>query len=162
FNLEFPLLAALLLFSPAPPLPPVHPAALSAYSALLMWHDVVERKKEVWFDTTVAELEAQFRSIKQRGLQPITLDRLAEPLEKELGGSRPYFAYPEGHYDARIARAVLKAGYRLGITEDWGAAERSPNLMMVHRYSMHRRARQAVEDVARAARGRLQAAPTGS
>lgn len=248
------ILALWMLLSPsraaAPELPRAHPAARSQYSALLMWHDVVERKKEVWFDTTVAELKEQFESIRRAKLQPIPLDRLAEHLEKgtavppgavvltfddnnlglyrfaypllrryrwpavffvhtdyvgkttgkphcswdqlreiersslvkvyphtashpadlrkvpesqlereltgvrrvmeqQLGGSRPYFAYPEGKYDERTARAVWKAGYRLGITEDWGAAERSPNLMMVHRYSMHRRARQAVSDVAR-------------
>ena len=33
-------------------------------------------------------------------------------MEEELGGKRVYFAYPEGHFDARIARAVWKAGYR--------------------------------------------------
>lgn len=237
------------------PLPTVSPAARKDYSALLMWHDVVPSKKLVWFDTTVKELEAQFASIKQHHLTPVTMDRLADHLErgspippgavvltfddnnlglyqhvfpllkryrwpaaffvhtdyvgkrtgkdhctweqlremeksglvqvcphtashpadlrtvsvkqmerelvqararteKELGGKRVYFAYPEGHYDERVARAVLKAGYRLAITEDWGSAESSRNLMMVHRYSMHRRAEQAVNDVARAMRRR--------
>ena len=234
-------------------LPPVHPKARGQFSSILMWHDVVARKKEVWFDTTVAELEGQFRSIKQRGLTPITLERLAahlesgspvprgavvltfddnnlglyrhvfpmlrryrwpavlfvhtdyvgvktgkdhctweqlremersglvrvqphtashppdlrkisekqlarelvyarQVMEKELGGQRAFFAYSEGHYDARVAGAVRKAGYRLGITEDWGAAQRSPNLMMVRRYSMHSRPRQAIDDTARAMR----------
>lgn len=238
-----------------PALPQAHPKTRGEYSAVLMWHDVVGKKKEVWFDTTVAELEHQFRSIKSRGLTPVTLDRLADHLEKgtpipkgavvltfddnnlglyqhlypmlkryrwpgvifahtdyvgvptgkphctwdqlremersglvkvyphtashpsdlrkisekqlqrelvharqvmekQLGGARPYFAYSEGHYDERVARAVAKAGYRLGITEDWGAAQRSSNLMMLRRYSMHKRARQAVEDVARAMRKR--------
>jgi len=238
----------------APPLPQVHPGARKDYSALLMWHDVVQQKKEVWFDTTVAELDAQFQSIKRRRLTPVTLDRLAEHLEKgspiapravvltfddnnlglyrhvypllqryrwpavffvhtdyvgkktgkdhctweqlremersglvkvyphtashppdlrripekqlqrelvtarqvmerELGGKRPYFAYSEGHYDEPVARAVWKSGYRLAITEDWGSAESSRNLMMVHRYSMHKRAEQAVRDVARGSVG---------
>jgi poly-beta-1,6-N-acetyl-D-glucosamine N-deacetylase len=216
-----------------------------------MWHDVVQKKKEVWFDTTVAELEEQFQSIKRHRLTPVTLDRLAAHLEKgepiprgavvltfddntlglyqhlypmlkryrwpavlfvhtdyvgkrtgkdhctwtqlremeqsglvkvyphtashpadmrklsdrqlqqelvpprqavakQLGGSRPYLTYSNGFYDERVARAAWKAGYRLGITEDWGAAQRSRNLLMVRRYSMHKRARQAVQDVARA------------
>lgn len=249
----------LLPLSAAPPkssaLPEVHPAARKDFSAILMWHDVVQDKKLVWFDTTVKELTEQFESIRRRKLTPITLDKLADHLErgtpvpkgsvvltfddnnlglyqyafpllkkyrwpavlfvhtfyvgkptgkehctweqlkemeasglvkayphtvthpadlraipekqlqkeltvgmasmeKHLGGKRPYFAYSEGHYDERVARAVLKAGYRLGITEDWGAAERSRNLMMVRRYSMHKRAKQAVEDVARAMGGR--------
>jgi biofilm PGA synthesis lipoprotein PgaB len=91
------------------------------------------------------------RKIDDRQLQRELVDA-RRLMERELGGSRPFFAYSEGHYDRRVAEAVAKAGYRLGITEDWGAAQRSSNLMMVHRYSMHRRARQAVEDVARAMR----------
>ncbi len=67
-------------------------------------------------------------------------------MEQQLGGERRFFAYPEGHFDERIARAVWQAGYRLGITEEWGAAQKSPNRMMIHRYSMHRRAAQAIRD----------------
>jgi len=235
----------------APPLPAVHAKARSHYSSVLMWHDVVPKTKEVWFDTTAAELEEQLQHIKRRGLTPVTLDRLADHLEtgasipkgavvltfddnttglyshlfpilkryrwpavlfvhtgyvgvktgkdhctweqlremersglvkayphtvthpadlrlmkdaalekemvqgrrsmeKHLGGPRRYFSYSNGFYDERVARAALKAGYRLAITEDWGAAQRSPNLMMVRRYSMHKRAKQAVEDTARA------------
>jgi peptidoglycan/xylan/chitin deacetylase (PgdA/CDA1 family) len=234
-------------------LAPVHPGAKGSYSAVLMWHDVVAKKKEVWFDTTVAEIEAQFRDIKKNGLTPVPLEVLGEHLEsgkaippgavvltfddnneglyrhlfpilkryrwpavffvhtdyvgkptskahctweqlremeqsglvkayphtashpadlrdlsdkqlvrelvtarqvmeKQLGGSRAYFAYSNGFYDERVAQAAAKAGYRLSITEDWGAAEHSRNLMMVRRYSMHKRAAQAVQDVARAMR----------
>lgn len=246
--------AQLLLGSPAKaqaPLPAVHPQARKSYSAVLMWHDVVEKWKEVWFDTTTRELEEQFRSIKRAGLTPVTLDQLADHLEKgapipkgavvltfddnnlglyrylypllkrfrwpavlfvhtdyvgkptskehctwaqlkemeksglvkvyphtashpadlrklsdkqlakemlaprvlmekQLGGSRAYVSYSNGFYDERVARAAAKAGYRLGITEDWGAAEQSRNLLMLRRYSMHKRADQAVRDVARA------------
>lgn len=235
----------------APPLPTVHLKAKRDYSAVLMWHDVVQKKKEVWFDTTVAELESQFQSIKRAGLQPVTLDALADHLErgapiakgavvltfddnnlglhrhlfpmlrryrwpavlfvhtayvgkptgkshcdweqlqemeasglvkvyphtvshpedmrklsdaqlrkelvqsrqsveKRLGGHRRHFSYSNGFYDDRVARAAAKAGYRLAITEDWGAAQQSRNLMMVRRYSMHKRADQAIRDVARA------------
>jgi peptidoglycan/xylan/chitin deacetylase (PgdA/CDA1 family) len=250
-----PVLALVLAPSAAAPeLPKVHPKARGSFSSLLMWHDVVPRKKEVWFDTTVAELEEQFRSIKRRRLTPVTLERLAEHLEtgapipprgvvltfddntlglyrhlfpmlkryrwpavifvhtdyvgkptgkehctwdqlremersglvkayphtashpqdmrrssdrqlqrelvharqvmeRELGGERRFFAYSNGFYDERTARAVWKAGYRLGITEDYGPAQRSPNLMMVRRYSMHKRARQAIEETARGALG---------
>lgn len=216
-----------------------------------MWHDVVPKDKEVWFDTTVSELDAQFQSIKRAGLTPVTLDTLAahlesgasipkgavvltfddnnlglyrhlypllkryrwpavlfvhtayvgkptgkphctweqlremeasglvkvyphtvshpadmrrltdaqlkkelvqsrQSVEKHLGGSRRYFSYSNGFYDDRVAAAAANAGYRLAITEDWGAAQRSRNLMMLRRYSMHKRAEQAVRDVARA------------
>jgi len=237
----------------ASPLPKVHPKARGSYSALLMWHDVVARKKEVWFDTTVAELESQLKSIRTAGLTPVTMEVLAEHLEKgapivpgavvltfddnnlglythlwpmlkryrwpaaffvhtdyvgkptskahctwdqlgemerdglvrcyphtashpadmrdltdgqlrhelaasrqavekHLGGNRPFFCYSNGFYNERVARATARAGYRLAVTEDWGAAEASANLMMVRRYSMHKRAAQAVRDVARAMR----------
>ncbi len=237
--------------APAAPLPPVHPGARRSFTGILMWHDVVPRDKLVWFDTTIAELKEQFESIRKRGLTPITLEALADHLEKgspappgavvltfddnnlglyrhlyplarqyrwpvalfvhtdyvgvrtgkdhctwdqlremeksgfvrvyphtashppdlrkvsaeklkvelekplqfirrELGEHRPFFAYSEGHYNERVARAVLAAGYRLAITEDHGPAERSANLMMVNRYSMHGRAKQAIAEVAAA------------
>jgi len=246
--------AFLLSASAAPsqsPLPAVNPQAKKSYSAVLMWHDVVAKRKEVWFDTTTAELEGQFRAMKQAGLTPVTLDQLADHLEKgapiakgavvltfddnnvglyrylwpllkryrwpamlfvhtdyvgkptskehctwaqlkemeqsgfvkvyphtashpadlrklsdkqlakemlaprllmekQLGGSRSHVSYSNGFYDERVARAAAQAGYRLGITEDWGAAEQSRNLLMVRRYSMHKRADQAIRDVARA------------
>lgn len=233
------------------PLPAVHPQAKKSYSAVLMWHDVVAKRKEVWFDTTTAELEGQFRAMKQAGLTPVTLDHLADHLEKgtpiargavvltfddnnvglyrylwpllkryrwpavlfvhtdyvgkptskehctwaqlkemeqsglvkvyphtashpadlrklsdkqlakemlaprllmekQLGGSRAHVSYSNGFYNERVAQAAAKAGYRLGITEDWGAAENSRNLLMLRRYSMHKRADQAIRDVARA------------
>ena len=43
---------------------------------MLMWHDVVPGKKEVWFDTTVAELKAQFAAIRSRRCNVISLDTL--------------------------------------------------------------------------------------
>lgn len=238
---------------PTPALPPIHAAARNTFTAVLMWHDVVARRREVWFDIPLADLEEQFEEIRRRGLVPVTLESLARHLERgtplptgsvaltfddntlglyrylfpllkrrrwpaalfvhtdyvgrttgkahctwdqlremersglvrvyphtashpadlrrlseaalerelagarrvmerELGGRRDLFAYSNGFYDERVARAVHRAGYRLAITEDRGAAQRSPNRMMVRRYSMHRRARQALDDTARARR----------
>ncbi len=256
-NLRLPLAAlALLLLTPSAaqaPLTPLHAKSHRSFSSILMWHDVVEKRKDVWFDTTVAELRHQFAEIKRRGLKPVTLETLAdhladgkaippkavvltfddntlglyrhlfpllkeyrwpaalfvhtdyvgvktgkehctweqlqamersglvrcyphtashpadmrdlkdvplaheltEPLariERRMGEKRPYLSYSNGFYNERVARAAQKAGYRLAITEDWGAAQRSPNLMMVRRYSMHKRADQAIRDTARGGR----------
>ena len=219
--------------------------ASSSFTAVMMWHDVVPSHKEVWFDTTAAEIERQFAAIKRSHETPITLEALADHLEKgaavpphavvltfddnnlglyrnlfpvlkryhwpatffvhtdfvgkptgkehctwdqlremeksglvkvyphtcshpadmrkindrqlqhevvdsrkaiekQLGGIRPFFCYSNGFYDDRVAHATFRAGYRLAITEDHGPAERSPNLMMVRRYSMHRRADEAI------------------
>lgn len=236
-------------------LPKVHPNARRDYVAVLMWHDVVPSTKEVWFDTTVAELKSQLAAIHSRHCNVISLDTLykhlsqgtpvpprpvvltfddnnvglyenAFPLlkqyhypatffvhtnyigvttskahcdwkmlmemqksglvtiqghscshpadmrklpqsevDKELIDSkaliekhtgRPViaFAYTEGHYDDALARSVARDGYKLAFTEDWGSAGASSNLMLVHRYSIHKRFSQSLNDLCAAWRGR--------
>lgn len=237
----------------ASPLPPIHPKARRPYVAILMWHDVVPGKKQVWFDTTVKELTAQFQEIQRRHFNVVDLPtlyrHLAEgthlpprplvltfddnnrglyeyafpllkrfhfpaalfvhtdyvgvrtvkehctwaqlremqasglvnvesltrshpadlrklpdatvqrefsgskaTLEKQLGRPVLACAYPEGHYDERVARIAYACGYKMGVMEDWGNAGASQSLLLVHRYSIHVRFRQALNDVARAAR----------
>lgn len=234
----------------APALPPIHPKARQPYVAILMWHDVVPGKKQVWFDTTVQELTAQFQEFQRRkfhivdlptlylhlaegtplpprslvltfddnnrglydyafpllkrfhypatlfvhtdyvgvrtvkehntwaqlremqasGLvtigsltrsHPADLRKLPDAtvqrefsgskakLEKQLGHTVFACAYPEGHYDTRVARIAYACGYKMGVMEDWGNAGASQSLMLVHRYSTHVRYRQALNDVAR-------------
>lgn len=232
-------------------LPAVNPRAKQSYVDVLMWHDVVASKKEVWFDTTVSELKGQLEAIRRRHCHVITLEALykhlsegtpvpsrpvvltfddnygglytyAFPLLKrygypatffahtdfvgvvtvkphctwdqlremeqsglisvqsqtrthpadirtltdaqlnaELSGSkavlekqlgRPIYAlsYPEGKYDLRCAHAAARNGYKIAVMEDWGSAGDSVNLLMVHRYSIHRRFAQALRDLERA------------
>lgn len=71
-------------------------------------------------------------------------------IQKRLGKPVYAFVYPEDNYDERAARLVRKAGYQLAFTEDWGNAGASPNLMMIHRYSILKRFAQALGDVKRA------------
>ncbi len=73
-------------------------------------------------------------------------------IEKHLGRSVYAFVYPEDRYDARVARDVAANGYKIAFTEDWGNACASPNLMMVHRYSILKRFAQALDDLDRAYR----------
>lgn len=237
------------------PLPQVNAKARRDYVDVLMWHDVVPSRKEVWFDTTVAELKSQFAEIKRLKCSVISLDTLyrhlksgdpvpprpvvltfddnnrglyqfafpllkqyhypatlfvhtnyigvttskphcdwkmlmemqgsglisiqghscshpadmrllpAAEIDKELIDSkgliekhtgRPViaFAYTEGHFDDALARAVARDGYKLAFTEDWGSAGASRNLLMVHRYSIHKRFQQALSDLTAAWRGR--------
>ncbi len=237
------------------PLPPVNSKARHDYVAVLMWHDVVADRKEVWFDTTVAELRSQFAEIKRLRCNVVSLDALyrhlddgdalpprpmvltfddnnrglyerAYPLLKEyhfpatlfvhtnyigVTTSKPHcdwrmlmemqnsglvtiqghscshpadmrllppaevdkelidskalierhtgrpvvaFAYTEGHYDDALAHAVARDGYKLAFTEDWGNAGASRNLLMIHRYSIHKRFSQALNDLIGAWRGR--------
>lgn len=234
-------------------LPPIHLKARSTYSAILMWHDVVPGKKDVWFDVTEQELKSQFAEIERRHFNVISLEKLYnhlttgsplpprplvltfddttegiyryafpllkkhrypatlfihtdyvgvttvkehctwdqlqemqtsrlvsiqshtrthpadlrelsdDKLRKELLGSkeiiekrigRPVFAfaYTEGNHDARVRRAVVDAGYKIAIDESWGSAGASKDLAQVHRYSIHRRWKQALDDVERAYR----------
>jgi peptidoglycan/xylan/chitin deacetylase (PgdA/CDA1 family) len=66
-------------------------------------------------------------------------------LETQLGHEVPYIAYPNGKYDARVAKAAFDAGYRLGFTEAQKPAERAPNLFMIPRY-VHTKYREAWRD----------------
>lgn len=241
-------------FHPQPSqLPAIHPKARSTYSAILMWHDVVPGKKDVWFDVTTRELADQFAEIKRRKFNVVSLDdlykhlttgwalpprplvltfddtteglyRYAFPLlkqyrypavlfihsdyvgvttvkehctweqlkemqesglisiqshtrthpadlrklsdaqlRKELWESRQIiekkmdkpvyaFAYTEGNHDAHVRKAVAEAGYKIAIDEAWGSAGASKDLAQVHRYSIHKRWKQALDDVERAYR----------
>lgn len=233
-------------------MPPIS-ARAKGYTAVLMWHDIVPGKKDVWFDVTVSEFRRQLQQIKKRGFHVISLVQLqkhleegvpvppmslvltfddnteglyryAYPILREFGYPATYYvhtsyvgvttckehctwgqlaemvrsglisvqshtcthppnlralsdaslmrelteskarierrlgqpvfalAYTEGNYDRRVQEAVLRAGYRNAVGEDWGSAESSPNLLAVHRYSVHRRFEQALDDVERAAR----------
>jgi biofilm PGA synthesis lipoprotein PgaB len=58
----------------------LHPTASLSYVPAIMYHDVVAGRKQVWFDTTVAELRQHFEAIKQAGLTPIHIDQLYKHL----------------------------------------------------------------------------------
>ena len=233
------------------PLPQVNAKVRGQYVVVLMWHDVVESKKEIWFDTTVAELKAQLAAIKRRNCHVITMETLIQSLtqgtplpsrpvvltfddnnqglydnafpllkqyhypatffvhtnfvgvptskahcdwptlvkmqqsglvrveghtcshpadmrllpdsenrkelsdskaliEKHMGKPCTAFAYPEGHFDDHVAHLAAEAGYKVAFTENWGSATASPNLFLVHRYSIHKRFAQALSDLAAA------------
>jgi len=66
---------------PLTPLPVVHSAARArardgAPTVLLVWHDLVANKKQVWFDTTVREFDAQLDRLARAGAHPVSLDAL--------------------------------------------------------------------------------------
>src|SRR5437016_2167284 len=58
----------------------IHSKARSTYSAILMWHDVVPGKKDVWFDVTKRELAEQFAEIKRRKFNVVPLGELYKHL----------------------------------------------------------------------------------
>jgi hypothetical protein len=71
-----------------------------------------------------------------------------------LGHDVAYLTYPSGKWDRRVALAAMAAGYRMALTEDYGAAESSPHLLGIHRYSTHRRFEEALRSVAHSAASR--------
>lgn len=68
-------------------------------------------------------------------------------MEEELGRTARFVTYPSGKWDKRVALAAQEAGYRLGLTEDNGFAERSPHLLGLKRFSTHKRFAEAVRAV---------------
>jgi peptidoglycan/xylan/chitin deacetylase (PgdA/CDA1 family) len=73
-------------------------------------------------------------------------------MEETLGHTVPYVTYPSGKWDARVARAAQTAGYQMALTEDHGASEKSPHLLGVQRWTIHKRFDQALAAIARAAK----------
>ncbi len=57
------------------PLPEINDEARKAKVPVVMYHDILP-KKEVFFDVTPEELEADFKLIKSKGVTPISLDQL--------------------------------------------------------------------------------------
>jgi len=60
--------------------PRIHPQARLARIPIVMYHDVLP-EKQVFFDITPAELEADFQRIRSQGLTPISLDQLVQHLQ---------------------------------------------------------------------------------
>lgn len=67
--------------------------------------------------------------------------------EEFLGRTARFLTYPSGKWDARVAIAARNAGYRLALTEDHGAAETSPHLLGIRRWSSHKRFAEAVRAI---------------
>jgi peptidoglycan/xylan/chitin deacetylase (PgdA/CDA1 family) len=61
------------------PLPQVSPQGRAPNVAVLEWHDVLP-EKAVWFDTTTAEIAAQFDEIARRGFHVVSLAALRDHL----------------------------------------------------------------------------------
>jgi poly-beta-1,6-N-acetyl-D-glucosamine N-deacetylase len=65
------------------PWPEIHERAKAARVPVIMYHDVLS-EKEVFFDITPEQLEADFQLIRDSGLTPISLDQLVMHLRTGL------------------------------------------------------------------------------
>jgi poly-beta-1,6-N-acetyl-D-glucosamine N-deacetylase len=138
------------------------PFAVSAHTAYVG----VRTGKE---HNTYAMLQAMERMgatiVSQTHTHPPDLTRLSDAaLQKEmveskrrmeagLGHPVRFLTYPAGKWNRRVAQAAQAAGYLLGLTEDRGAAEKSPHLLALNRYSTHRRYSEALQTIARSHKG---------
>ncbi len=73
------------------------------------------------------------------------LARSKETLEKKLGRSVTFLAYPNGKSDALTRDFARKIGYTMAFTTQNGLAEESPDILAVNRY-VHTRLTKAWED----------------
>lgn len=58
----------------------IAPAARLPRVPVIMYHDIVEGREQVWFDTPVAEFREQLEKIRESGTTPITIQQLYEHL----------------------------------------------------------------------------------
>lgn len=135
FNASLSLLTETVLpelkaYLSAVPAPNIHPRARLAKVPVMMYHDVL-LKKEVFFDLTPEEFEADLERIKQSGLTPVSLDHLVNHLKTGIplppkpivltfddGYSGHYqYVYPllkKYGYPATFAIYTSKVGKKLG------------------------------------------------
>ena len=230
-------------------LPPIHlQARRTPRTLFLVWHDIVQSDKLVWFDTTIAEFVAQLTALEKAKALPVALPEIERwltrgekpppersvvlcfddntqgifdfafpelrkrgwpfvvsahtafvgvltgkahadwaelkamaqggatlasqthshppdlrlfsdtklakeftlsraSMAKHLGSPPRYVTYPSGKWDSRVAQAAQAAGYTLGLTEDFGLAEKSPHCLGINRYSTHRRWAEALRAI---------------
>jgi len=62
-------------------LPQVAPAGKTPYVAVIVWHDIVAGRKEVWFDTPLDTFRTQLEAIQRGGFHVIPLLTLRDHLE---------------------------------------------------------------------------------
>ncbi|CCW34147.1 predicted xylanase/chitin deacetylase [Chthonomonas calidirosea] len=63
-------------------LPKPVPGAAKQFAAVLVWHDIVPKTKQVWFDTTLSTFRRQLELIHRGGFHVITLRQLYDHLTK--------------------------------------------------------------------------------
>ncbi|CEK14466.1 predicted xylanase/chitin deacetylase [Chthonomonas calidirosea] len=75
FQKKTPLLSEAMLPKPVP-------GAAKQFAAVLVWHDIVPKTKQVWFDTTLSTFRRQLELIHRGGFHVITLRQLYDHLTK--------------------------------------------------------------------------------
>jgi poly-beta-1,6-N-acetyl-D-glucosamine N-deacetylase len=105
------------------------------------------RPKMSWAQLRELSKDPLFRASSQTVSHPADLTKLTDAqirkefavskqsLEKNLPGSQSDFlAYPNGKFDARVAKIARESGYRMAFTEAQRPAQTGPDLWRVPRY----------------------------
>lgn len=116
------------------------------------------RPKMSWAQLRELSKDPLFRASSQTVSHPADLRTLTDAqirkefsvskqsLDKNLPGSQSdILAYPNGKFDARVARIAREAGYRMAFTEAQRPAQLGPDLWRVPRY-VHTKYREAWRD----------------
>lgn len=105
----------------------------------------VGRPKMTWAELTALQRSGLVTVASQTRSHPADLRALPEArldaefvgakaaIERRLGACH-YLAYPNGKYDARVARAARRAGYSLAFTEVLAPLDRAPDRWRLPRY----------------------------
>jgi len=105
--------------------------------SFLDWRDLKELERDGFAigSHTVHHLRLPSLSTAQARLE---LTRSRATLERHLGRSVRWFAYPDGAEDAAVVRLVRQAGYLLAFTTQHGVAQYAREPFLLHRYEIPR------------------------
>lgn len=111
------------------------------------WPQLVELDREGLVDIASQTVShpADLRMLSESKLRDEMVKSKAT-LEHVLGHVVTRIAYPNGKFDARVAKAAQAAGYTSAYTEELQPVERATSFWTIPRY-VHTRWRQAIADV---------------
>lgn len=130
------------------------PAAMFSHTGFI--GSKVGRPKLTWSDMKTLEGQG-VRFYSQTVTHPTDLTNLSKAalrkeftdsravLQKKLGGSRSFLAYPNGKWDPRIAGVARQTGYAAAFTEAQRPVQTTESLWSIPRY-VHTKWRQAMRD----------------
>ncbi|MDR3600041.1 MAG: polysaccharide deacetylase family protein [Desulfosporosinus sp.] len=102
------------------------------HSNNLSWSQLQELTQNGWL--------VESHTVSHYDLTKLDSKKLAQELndsktniEKQLGTTVDFFAYPSGRFNAKVERAVKGAGYRMAFTTQRGWADRAMDPLAIHR-----------------------------
>lgn len=94
-------------------------------------------QKEGWIIGSHSATHSNFSTLTPKEIVYEVIDS-KEDLEKELGFSIQYFAYPKGRYTRDVLTALNKAGYKLALSMHSGFVTQKTNPLLIPRIGIDR------------------------